>query len=196
MKEFPFSPVLPPVAVNGRRRLPLRFERARGLTPRRLNWLVNKFRAGAFTVLPLLLLLSVVDAPAGAETLGREPALSRSFDEPRLQWGPCPAFMPAGCGLAVLHGDTGKPNADVFLKVLPNSTIPEHWHTSAERMILVSGELHVTYEGQATLILKPGMYAYGPAKALHKASCIGTDTCVLFIAFESSVDAVPVGQLK
>jgi uncharacterized RmlC-like cupin family protein len=99
--------------------------------------------------------------------------------------------MPAGCGLAVLHGDPTKPNADVFLKLQANAAIPEHWHTSAERMVLVAGELHVNYKGQAKVVLKRGMYAYGPAKLPHSALCAGSAPCVLFIAFESAVDAVP-----
>jgi hypothetical protein len=35
------------------------------------------------------------------------------------------------------------------------------------------------------------MYAYGPAKLPHSASCISSVPCVLFIAFESAVDVVP-----
>jgi uncharacterized RmlC-like cupin family protein len=58
-------------------------------------------------------------------------------------------------------------------------------------MVLVAGELHVNYKGQAKVVLKPGTYAYGPAKLPHSASCAGTAPCVLFIAFESPVDAVP-----
>jgi uncharacterized RmlC-like cupin family protein len=59
-------------------------------------------------------------------------------------------------------------------------------------MVLVSGKLSVTYDGQKTVVLKPGTYAYGPAKLPHKATCAKGDSCVLFIAFESPVDAVPV----
>ena len=59
-------------------------------------------------------------------------------------------------------------------------------------MVLVSGELHVTYEGQPTTVLKSGMYAYGPAKLAHKAVCGSAAPCVLFIAFEAPVDAVAV----
>ena len=55
-----------------------------------------------------------------------------------------------------------------------------------------SGELRVTYDGQEPVTLKPGMYAYGPAKLPHKATCAPGDPCVLFIAFESAVDAFPV----
>ena len=127
-----------------------------------------------------------------AQTPAKEPALAWTFQDPRLEWGPCPAFLPDGCAIAVLHGDPAKDNVDVFFKVPANSVIPMHWHTSAERMVLVSGELHVTYDGQDTTILKPGAYLYGPAKLPHKASCAEGDPCVLFIAFESPLDAVPV----
>ena len=136
-----------------------------------------------------------VAAFVGAGALPQAPvaevALTRSAQDAQLQWGPCPEFMPAGCGLAVLHGDPAKANADLFLKVPANAALPDHWHTSAERMVLVAGELHVSYKGQAKVVLKPGMYAYGPAKLPHNASCVGSAPCILFIAFESAVDAVP-----
>ena len=87
--------------------------------------------------------------------------------------------MPAGCGLAVLHGDPAKPNADVFLKLPANAAIPEHWHTSAERMVLVAGELSVTYKGQAKVVLKPACTPTDPrssriappVEGAHPASC-------------------------
>jgi quercetin dioxygenase-like cupin family protein len=118
-----------------------------------------------------------------------ETALAYSFTDAKLQWGPCPAFIPKGCEIAVLHGDPAKPNVDVFFKVPPDFAIPRHWHTSAERMVLVSGELTVTYDGQQATTLKPGMYAYGPPKLSHKATCAKGAPCVLFIAFESPLDA-------
>ncbi len=136
------------------------------------------------------LTLALGAASAAAQT-AQEQALARSAQDPQVQWGPCPPFMPSGCGLAVLHGDPAKPNADIFLKFPANAVVPEHWHTSAERMVLVAGELSVTYKGQAKVVLKPGMYAYGPAKLPHTASCGASAPCVLFIAFESAVDAVP-----
>ena len=139
----------------------------------------------------LLTAVSLVGAWALAQAPAPEQALTRSAQDAQLQWGPCPPFMPAGCGLAVLHGDPAKANADVFLKLPANAAIPEHWHTSAERMVLVAGELQVNYKGQAKVVLKPGMYAYGPARLPHSASCTGSASCVLFIAFESAVDAVP-----
>jgi quercetin dioxygenase-like cupin family protein len=140
----------------------------------------------------LVTAVTLVGASASAQAPPQEQALTRSALDTQLQWAPCPPFMPKGCGLAVLHGDPAKPNADVFLRLPANTTIPEHWHTSAERMVLVAGELAVSYKGQPRVVLKPGMYAYGPAKLPHSASCAAGASCVLFIAFESPVDAVPV----
>lgn len=117
--------------------------------------------------------------------------IALSAQDPSLKWGPCPAFLPAGCQIAVLHGDPAQPNADVFFKVPAGATLPSHWHSSAERMVLVAGELKVTYEGQKPLVLKPGMYAYGPPKVKHEGICQSAVPCVLFIAFELTVDATP-----
>lgn len=115
-----------------------------------------------------------------------------SVEDKNLTWGPCPDFMPAGCNIAVLHGDPSKKNADVFFKIPANTDIPNHWHTSAERMVLVSGEMDVTYEGEETRTLKSGSYAYGPAEKPHTARCGDAGPCVLFIAFEEPLDAFAV----
>ena len=146
----------------------------------------NPLRRTSMIVAISLLALS----SSRAQSPASEPALARGAQDLGLTWGPCPEFMPKGCGIAVLHGDPGKPNADIFFKVPGGSEIAEHWHSSAERMVLVSGEMHVTYRGQEKVVLKPGLYAYGPAKASHEASCVSSEPCVLFIAFESPVDAV------
>lgn len=140
----------------------------------------------------LLFLFCLVGSFAHAQAPDQEPALTRTARDAQLKWGPCPPFLPSGCAIAVLHGDPANNNVDIFLKVPAKSTIPLHWHTSAERMVLVEGELHVTYEGQKTAVLKRGTYAYGPAKRPHKGLCASTSPCVLFIAFESPLDAVPV----
>jgi quercetin dioxygenase-like cupin family protein len=116
----------------------------------------------------------------------------RTHGDKDLQWGPCPSFMPEGCSISVLHGDPAKNNVDVFFKVPANYEIPAHSHTSAERMILVSGELHVTYEGEGEQIMKVGSYAFGPANKPHTAKCGSKEPCVLFIAFEEPLDAFPI----
>lgn len=139
----------------------------------------------------LMAALILISSFAVTTVSAQEPPLSRAADDSQLKWGPCPAFLPKGCGIAVLHGDPAKANADIFFKLPANSTVARHWHTSAERMVLVSGELHVTYDGHKTAVLRPGSYAYGPARLPHSAECKSATPCVLFIAFELPVDAVP-----
>ena len=140
----------------------------------------------------LLCASGLVGSYAHAQAPAQEQALTRTAQDAQLEWGPCPPFLPKGCGIAVLHGDPSKDNVDVFLKVPAKSTLPLHWHTSEERMVLVAGELHVTYDGQKKAVLRSGTYAYGPAKRPHKGFCASAVPCVLFIAFESPLDAVPI----
>ncbi len=132
-----------------------------------------------------------VASTAGADSPPADPAISRSAGDAALQWGGCPEFLPAGCAIAVLHGDPSLPNADLFFRVPAQARIPLHSHTSPERMVLVAGELEVTYQGQAPIRLAQGDYAYGPAGLAHAGHCVSDVPCVLFIAFESAVDAVP-----
>lgn len=140
---------------------------------------------------PILVAALLLPASSSqAQSPAAEPAPTWSAQEDDLAWGPCPEFMPQGCSIAVLHGDPGHPHADVLFKVPAGSEIPEHWHSSAERIVVVAGELHVTDRGQEKVALKPWIYAYGPAKAPHEASSVSSGPCVLFIAFESPVDAV------
>lgn len=140
------------------------------------------------------LVTAVIAVTASASVLS-EPAeekpLATTAKQSSLEWGPCPEFFPEGCQIAVLHGDPAEENADIFFKVPGNYDIPNHWHTSAERMVLVSGKMTVTYEGQEPVTLKKGTYAYGPPKLPHSATCLKGDECVLFIAFEEAVDAHP-----
>ncbi|MEJ7777081.1 MAG: cupin domain-containing protein [Sphingomicrobium sp.] len=115
--------------------------------------------------------------------------LAIKANDAALQWGACPPIFPAGCQITVLHGAPDKPNADVFLRVPGGYDIPAHRHTSAERMILVSGTMRVEYSGSAATTLAAGDYAFGPAGLPHRASCLGAEACTLFIAFEGPVDA-------
>jgi quercetin dioxygenase-like cupin family protein len=120
-----------------------------------------------------------------------EAPVTRLASDATLQWGPCPEIFPAGCQITVLHGDPARPNADVFLRVPGGYEIPAHAHTSAERMVLVEGELNVRYSGAAETTLATGEYAYGPAGLAHTARCVSSTPCTLFIAFEGPVDATP-----
>jgi quercetin dioxygenase-like cupin family protein len=117
--------------------------------------------------------------------------LAIKVDDPSLNWGPCPPVFPRGCRVTVLRGDPAKPGADLFVQVPAAYRIPPHTHTSAERMVLVTGELEVQYQGRSAVVLQAGQYAYGPAKVPHAARCRSEVPCTLFVAYDSEVDALP-----
>ncbi|MDQ3665046.1 MAG: cupin domain-containing protein [Acidobacteriota bacterium] len=152
--------------------------------------MVNKWLRITSLLVVLLSCLAVASTPAVAQESTGEQAISRTYKDPQLKWSPCPPIFPKGCEITVLHGDPANGRSDVFLRTPANYRLPPHLHTSPEHMILVSGVLHVTYEGQKPSILRAGSYAYGPAKAKHEARCANAGPCVLFIAFESPIDAV------
>jgi mannose-6-phosphate isomerase-like protein (cupin superfamily) len=138
------------------------------------------------TILTLLLFPTLLIAQNQGD------AFVRSVDTEELEWGGCPEFMPESCRIAVLQGDPAKPNADIFFKLEGNTKVPNHWHHSAERMVLVSGKMEVEYEGLQPKVINVNSYAYGPAEHRHKAACISEEPCVLFIAFEEPIDAFAV----
>ncbi len=154
--------------------------------------MVNKWLKIFSLLVVLLSFVAVASTTAVAQESTGKQAISRTHDDPQLKWSPCPPIFPKGCEVTVLRGDPTNGRSDVFLRSPANYKFPNHWHTSPEHMILVSGELHVTYEGQQASVLRPGSYAYGPAKAKHEAHCAKAGPCVLFIAFESPIDAVLV----
>lgn len=121
-----------------------------------------------------------------------EGPIMRTMNDADIAWAPCPPFFSDTCRLGVLQGDPAKPNADVFFRLEGGDPFPLHTHTSAERMVLVSGELVVEYSGFPAVTLSPGTYAYGPASAPHSGQCVSEEPCVLFIAFEQPVDAFAV----
>lgn len=141
--------------------------------------------------LPFFAAAVLASSLAMAELPSTEQAIKASINDSSIKWGGCPDFLPKGCGLAFLHGDGSKPNSDVFFKVPGKSQLPHHWHTSAERMILVSGKLALTYDGQKEMVVNEGQYVYGPPKLGHKGTCLSKKPCILFIAFEDPIDAEP-----
>lgn len=147
----------------------------------------------AAAALAAVLLQACAREPAQTEAepaAAPEAPVTRLADDPTLEWGACPEIFPAGCEVAVLHGDPAQPNADVFLRVPGGYAFPAHSHTSAERMVLVTGQLNVHYQGASETLVTPGEYAYGPAALPHVADCLGPEPCTLFIAFEGPIDAM------
>jgi hypothetical protein len=91
-----------------------------------------------------------------------------------IKWGAAPPVLPKGAQLAVLNGDPGKPGPfTIRLKTPANYKIAPHWHSQAENLTVVSGELYLglgeKMSSKAAKGLKAGGYHYLPAKQNHFA---------------------------
>ena len=154
---------------------------------------LEKIKNNVLFIIMLLLSINVFAQEKGIDHI--EMSIAKTIHDTDIIWNPAPDFFP-GCSFTILHGDIEKPNLDFFFKVEPNTDIINHTHNSPERMILITGELEVTYEGEKSQILKAGTYAYGPSRKAHKAKCLDRGPCVLFIAMVEPFDAVPITKKK
>ena len=148
-------------------------------------------RTSRMTALAALLLGTVVTTSALAAGSMTELPPSYAPGDSKLKWGGCPEGMPKGCQIAVLSGDPSKPGADIFLKIPGKAKTPSHKHSSAERIVVVEGEMSVKFEGHNATKYKRGTYLYNPADTVHEAQCVSATPCVLFISWEKPVDMIP-----
>lgn len=122
---------------------------------------------------------------------------AQRHDDPNLKWNPCPPVFPKGCEVAVLHGDPATGASNVFLRIPAGYKFPRHSHTSPEHVVLVAGTLVVRSDGeQRSTTVRTGAFAYIPGKTNHDAQCTRAGRCVLFIAFESPIDAMLADSAK
>ncbi len=155
---------------------------------------LKQFKFNTILILLFAAFLSVPEVTFGQKKKAQSEAIVWQTDNEALEWGPCPEFMPNGCQIAVLQGDPKNPNTDIFYKLPGNTSVARHWHHSPERMVLVSGKLQVNYDDQNPEVIETGDYAYGPAEKPHTATCLSDEPCILFIAFEDPVDAMPMDK--
>jgi|SRR5262245_7048680 len=92
----------------------------------------------------------------------------------KVQWGPAPPVLPTGAQLAVLEGNPAEKGAIVMrLKLPANYNIPAHWHSTTERITVLSGSFHVgmgdKLDKQQSETLDAGGFLSLPAKMHHFA---------------------------
>ena len=107
------------------------------------------------------------EANAAAST---EPMIVRTAVDSTLQWSACPAPLPAGCELAVLHGDPAKPNTDALLRVPAGYAIPPHTHPKPEIVTIISGTFilgmgNVADKAKAKPLPAGSFFAFEPGMA-------------------------------
>jgi hypothetical protein len=124
----------------------------------------------------LLLAPSAGAHPAGAPVIA-DPLTARFQVYPTV---------PACFQTAVLRGDASSGPSSVLVRADRSCTIPLHWHTPNETVVMISGTASVTMADRPPATLSTGGYAYLPSRHPHVFSCAGP--CLLFIDQDGPFD--------
>ncbi len=93
-------------------------------------------------------------------------AEKNAFTPDMIEFGPAPAFLPAGAQMAVLEGNPMASTGDytVRLKMPAGYRIPPHWHPQRENVTVISGTLKVGmgdhFDETKMMAFPAGSFAY------------------------------------
>jgi quercetin dioxygenase-like cupin family protein len=87
---------------------------------------------------------------------------------------------------AVQHGDPAKGAAVLAARMTAGCTIPWHWHTQSENVIITSGKGKLEMKDEAAHNAGPGDYFYMPSKHQHQFTCL--TACTFFNVIDAAFD--------
>lgn len=95
--------------------------------------------------------------------------------------------LPTCTTMAVQNGDPATGAATLLAKTVEGCSIPWHWHTSNESVMMVKGVAKIDMKDMKSAELKEGGFAYLPSKHLHQFKCV-KDECIFFLHIDSAFD--------
>jgi quercetin dioxygenase-like cupin family protein len=78
------------------------------------------------------------------------------------------AGLPTCMTLAVLHGDPSKGPSTILLKFKPGCSVPWHWHTANESLVMASGTGSAQMKDGQPMTMKAGDFLFLSAKGIHR----------------------------
>ena len=94
--------------------------------------------------------------------------------------------MPTCAPGAVLDGDPAKGPSIIIAKLPVGCTIPWHWHTPNEHVMMVSGVARMDMKDGKPVTLRAGAYAMMPSRHVHQMHCV--TACVLYVSSDAPFD--------
>jgi quercetin dioxygenase-like cupin family protein len=132
------------------------------------------------------LLMIAIAATAVALSAWAQGAADAHVANPaQLKFGPGPS-LPACLTMAPEHGDPGKGAFTLLLKFTSGCTVPMHWHTAPEELMLVSGSGKMQMQDGKSSSVQRGGFVYMPAKYPHAFTC--ETACTVFLSSNAAFD--------
>lgn len=129
----------------------------------------------------LALLLILTASAQGQHAAGQQ--AGRNTSEMKLVTIP---GLPTCATGSVQNGDPTKGPSIIFAKVAAGCSIPWHWHTPNEHLMIVSGVARVEMKDGKPLMLRAGGFALMPSRHVHQFRCAGP--CSLYIYSDAAFD--------
>ena len=132
--------------------------------------------------------------PKPAARAGAPPVFMAAAD---LKWGDLNPTGAPGVKIADVWGDHTRSGYGAFLKFPPGFVAPLHTHTSAIKIVVISGTYMQTPEGKTEMRMGPGSYVFQPGGSYkHISACDKASECLLFIESTGKFDLLPVAAAK
>ena len=90
--------------------------------------------------------------------------------------------------VAVERGDPTKGPSVLLARFAPGCVAPFHWHTPSETAMVVSGSLQVQMKGDSAFAAHHGDFVYFPPRHVHRATCLGSAPCLVFLTSDAAFD--------
>ena len=94
--------------------------------------------------------------------------------------------VPACLTLSPQSGDPNKGEALLLVRMKPACTIPWHWHTAIEDLMIVSGKGKIEMKDSPAHNVTSGDYVHLPSKHIHQFSC--STNCTFFLHTSAAFD--------
>lgn len=138
----------------------------------------------------LLALLAAVLMGGGAAAQAATPGtthgilLQRPADAKFLQ---IPG-VPECTSIAPLRGDMAKGSSTLMVRMRSGCTVPYHWHTPTEELLVLQGAPQSQMLGQRPVMLKVGSYSQLPTGHIHRFRCTSKADCLIFLVADAAFD--------
>ncbi|MBI3902900.1 MAG: cupin domain-containing protein [Nitrosomonadales bacterium] len=109
--------------------------------------------------------------------------IARNMSE--MKFGELPGLPTCAQG-SVQSGDPGKGPSIILAKLTRGCTIPWHWHTATENVMLAGGAGRLEMKDGKPHTLKAGGFAMLPSHHIHQFHC--ENNCALFIYSDAAFD--------
>jgi quercetin dioxygenase-like cupin family protein len=132
---------------------------------------------------PLLIAIAVIATLAMAQQ-SSQPTVVTNINDIK-SWSVAP-HVPECDKVVPMDGDVHGSSSVTLVKFNQGCTVPMHWHSSGEKLVIVSGTARIETQGNSPQTVKAGDYWSIPAHTYHQITC--TTDCMFYRFNDGPVD--------